>query len=79
MEYIRNNLDFIKHYEGIVKLEELKDYKPYQLALYRYAYKMMEENIYEIASQVFLYCCDEKIQCMVAAYERGKACYYVII
>lgn len=79
MEHLRdaNGPDSIKHYQNIIEIKDLDNFNSYQLGLFRYAYKMMEEAMYEEASQIFLYFCDENVNCIVAAIGRGKACYYV--
>ncbi|XP_065364699.1 uncharacterized protein LOC135957823 [Calliphora vicina] len=79
LEHLRdaNGPASIKHYQNIIEIKELDNFNPYQLGLFRYAYKMMEEEMYEEASQIFLYFCDDNNNCIVASVGRGKACYYL--
>lgn len=79
LEYFReaNCPNSIKNYQNIVELTELRDYNMYQLGVLRFAYKMLQDEKYNEAGRVFLDLLSDKKNCVVAAAERGKACYYV--
>lgn len=79
LEYQRNPLSptSLIHYKAILDIKDLDFYHYYQLGILRYAYQMMDEKNYEEAGKAFLYCCDEKANCIAAVIGRGKSCYYV--
>lgn len=64
-------------YKEILTLNDLENFKSYELAFLRYGCRMMTEEQYEEASKAFGFCCSEPTNCLVGAIGKGKACYYV--
>lgn len=79
LEYLHNpaSSDSFAQYKKILKLNDLDDFKIYELAIYRYAFYMMATEQYEEASRAFGFCCNDQTNCLVGAIGKGKACYYV--
>ncbi|KNC30036.1 hypothetical protein FF38_03061, partial [Lucilia cuprina] len=79
LEYLRetNSPAAINQYHKLTEFEDMHDFKLCQLGLWRYAYSMMKEQKYEEAKNIFRNFCKENVNCLVAAIEYGKACYYL--